>query len=276
MNKTSPLLSIVVPCYNEEEALPCFFHEIDKQTALLKERHNLECELIFVDDGSRDGTLALLRDASQKDKRVHYISFSRNFGKEAAIFAGLQRANGDYVVLMDADLQDPPSLLVQMFELLQGGEYDSIATRRSDRHGEPPLRSFLARLFYKLINRFSDTDITDGARDFRMMTRKMTNAVLSLGEYNRFSKGIFGWVGFRTKWIPYENVVRVAGHTKWSFWKLFKYALQGIMAFSTAPLSLASLLGIFFCFVAAIMVIFIVTRTLFTAILSAVGHRWPV
>ena len=262
MNKSSLLLSIVVPCNNEEEALPFFFTEIAKQTTTLTELYHARSELIFVDDGSRDGTLGILRDEARKNENVHYISFSRNFGKEAAIYAGLKRATGDFVVLMDADLQDPPSLLPKMFHYLQSGECDSVATQRTDRHGEPPIRSFFARLFYKLINKISDTDIINGARDFRMMNRKMVDAVLSLGEYNRFSKGIFGWVGFRTKWLPYENTERVAGRTKWSFWKLFTYALQGIIAFSTAPLALASLLGLLFCVAAAVMVLFIVMRTL--------------
>ena len=262
MNNTSLLLSIVVPCYNEEEALPYFFEEIERQTAKLKEQYGLRCELIFVDDGSSDLTLSLLRREAARNENAHYISFSRNFGKEAAIYAGLKRAIGDYVVLLDADLQHPPSMLSQMYEALSTGEYDSAATRRTDRRGDPSIRSFFARLFYKLINVFSDADITDGAQDFRMMNRKMVNAILSLSEYNRFSKGIFGWVGFRTKWIPHENVERIAGNTKWSFWSLLKYALQGIIAFSTAPLSLASLLGILLCFIAGLDVIYIVFKTL--------------
>ncbi len=255
-------LSITIPCFNEESALPRFFTEISNVTDSLAKNYSLECELIFVDDGSKDGTLALLREAAKNDSRVKYISFSRNFGKESAIFAGLQRASGDFVAIMDADLQDPPELLAPMYEALKSGEFDSAATRRMNRKGEPPVRSFFARQFYRLINKFSDADIMDGARDFRMMSRKVTDAVLSMGEYNRFSKGIFGWVGFRTKWIPYENHPRVAGETKWSFRKLFKYALQGIMAFSTAPLSLASIMGLAFCALAFFMVAVVIAKTI--------------
>lgn len=262
MNRTPSLLSIIVPCYNEEEALPFFFEEISKQADKLKSLYNLSCELIFVDDGSCDGTLELIRERAKTSGSVHYISFSRNFGKEAAIYAGLKHATGDYVVLLDADLQHPPSMIIQMYEQLKDGQYDSVATCRTDRRGDPSIRSFFARLFYRVINKFSDTDIIDGAQDFRMMNRKMVNAILSLSEYNRFSKGIFGWVGFRTKWIPHENVERVAGNTKWSFWNLCKYAMQGIIAFSTAPLALASLMGILLCFVAALDVIYIVLKTL--------------
>ncbi len=255
-------LSIIIPCFNEQPALPKFFSEIFHVADSLAKNYALECELIFVDDGSKDGTLALLRDAAKNDSRVKYISFSRNFGKESAIFAGLQRAGGDFIVIMDADLQDPPELLAPMYEALRDGEFDSAATRRMNRKGEPPVRSFFAHQFYRLINSFSDADIMDGARDFRMMSRKMTDAVLSMSEYNRFSKGIFGWVGFRTKWIPYENHLRVAGETKWSFWKLFKYALQGIMAFSTAPLSLASVMGLAFCALAFFMIAVVIGKTL--------------
>lgn len=261
----NPQLYVIVPCYNEEESLPCFLPAIRKVAAKCAERYGLAVKEIFVDDGSSDGTLEFLRAASRDDPHVHYVSFSRNFGKESAIYAGLRRAaeeDADYAVIMDADLQDPPELLPQMYEALASGEYDSAATRRTDRRGEPPVRSFFARCFYKLINRFSDAEIVDGARDYRMLNRKMLDAVLSMSEYNRFTKGIFGWVGFRTLWIPYKNVPRVAGQTKWSFWKLFAYALQGIMAFSTAPLYVASLLGLLFCLIAFFMTAFIVVRTL--------------
>jgi glycosyltransferase involved in cell wall biosynthesis len=219
-------------------------------------------ELIFINDGSKDHTLSVLRDFAKNDPTVRYLSFSRNFGKESAMYAGLKHASGDYVVLMDADLQHPPSMLSEMYEGLQSREYDCVAARRMNRNGEPPLRSFFARMFYKLINRISDTEIVDGACDFRMMTRQMVDAILSMGEYNRFSKGIFGWVGFRTKWLPYENVERVAGETKWSFWSLLLYSMQGIVGFSTVPLALASVLGVVLCIIALIMVIYIIVKTL--------------
>lgn len=256
------MISIIVPCYNEEEALPYFFPEIRSVADILSATKNLTFEFLFVDDGSRDKTLELLRGFAAEDDRARYISFSRNFGKEAAMYAGLRHAKGDYVAVMDADMQDPPSLLPEMYEALQSGEYDSVATRRVDRKGEPPIRSFFARCFYRLINKISDADIVDGARDFRLMRRPMVDAIVSMGEYNRFSKGIFGWVGFRTKWLPYENVERVAGETKWSFWKLFKYSLQGIIAFSTAPLAIASVLGLLACLVAFVMICVIIAKTL--------------
>lgn len=255
-------LSVVVPCYNEEAALPYFLPEIRKVADKMRAEHELEMEFLFIDDGSKDSTLRLLREGAKKDKRVRYISFSRNFGKEAAMYAGLKNAKGDYVAVMDADMQDPPALLPEMYEALQSGEYDSVATRRVNRTGEPPIRSFFARCFYKLINKISDADIVDGARDFRLMNRQMVDAILSMGEYNRFSKGIFGWVGFRTKWLPYENVERVAGETKWSFWKLFLYSLQGIIAFSTAPLAIAAVLGVISCLIAFVMVVIIVLKTI--------------
>lgn len=256
------LLSVVVPCYNEAAALIYFSPEIDHVSALLADTMGITLELIFIDDGSRDGTLELLRDFAAKDRRVRYLSFSRNFGKEAAIYAGLRHARGDYVAVMDADLQDPPELLPEMCRLLREEDYDCVATRRVDRKGEPPIRSFFARCFYKLINRISDVDIVDGARDYRLMSRSMVDAILSMGEYNRFSKGIFGWVGFRTKWLPYENTERVAGETKWSFWKLFRYSLEGIVAFSTAPLAIASVLGMLFCLVSLIWMAVIIVKTL--------------
>ena len=220
------------------------------------------CLRLFVNDGSKDKTLDILRSFAQKDSRVRYISFSRNFGKESAMYAGFQTCTGDYAAVMDADMQDPPSLLPEMYKALQTGEYDSVATRRVDRKGEPPIRSFFARCFYKIINKMSDADIVDGARDFRLMKRKMVDAIVSMGEYNRFSKGIFGWVGFRTKWLPYENVERVAGTTKWNFWKLFKYSIEGIVGFSTAPLLLAVCIGLAFCALAFIGIVFVIVRAL--------------
>ena len=256
------LLSIVVPCYNEQEALPLFYKEICRVAGEMKASHGADFEFIFVDDGSRDDTLAIARRLHGQDARVRYISFSRNFGKEAGILAGLEAAKGDYVAMMDADLQDPPALLPQMLDALLTEDYDCAATRRTTRQGEPPIRSFFARLFYKIINKMSDADIVDGARDYRLMRRRMVDAILALPEYNRFSKGIFGWVGFKTKWLEYVNVERVAGETKWSFWKLFLYSLEGIVAFTTAPLALASLVGIAFCALAFVMIVFIIARTL--------------
>ena len=256
------LLSIVVPCYNEQEALPFFYKEICRVAGEMKASHGADFEFIFVDDGSKDDTLSIARGLRRQDKRVRYISFSRNFGKEAGILAGLEAARGDYVAMMDADLQDPPALLPEMLDALLKEDYDCAATRRTTRKGEPPIRSFFARMFYKIINRMSDADIVDGARDYRLMRRRMVDAILALPEYNRFSKGIFGWVGFRTKWLEYVNVERVAGETKWSFWKLFLYSLEGIVAFTTAPLALASLVGIIFCVLAFVMIVFIIVRTL--------------
>ncbi len=256
------LLSIVVPCYNEQEALPYFYKEICRVAEEMKSSHGADFEFIFVDDGSKDKTLSIARELHKQDARVRYISFSRNFGKEAGILAGLEASKGDYVAMMDADLQDPPALLPQMLDALLEEDYDCAATRRTNRKGEPPIRSFFARMFYKIINRLSDADIVDGARDYRLMRRRMVDAILALPEYNRFSKGIFGWVGFKTKWLEYVNVERVAGETKWSFWKLFLYSLEGIVAFTTAPLALASLIGIIFCVLAFVMILFIIVRTL--------------
>lgn len=250
-------ISVVVPCYNEQESIELFYKEIVQVT----EQMNYEFEFIFINDGSIDKTLGLIKSICEKDTRVKFVSFSRNFGKEAAIYAGLEAAKGDYIVIMDADLQDPPRLLPEMMVYMEQG-YDSVATRRVTRKGEPPIRSFFARMFYKFINMMSDVDIVDGARDYRLMTAQMKDAVLSVSEYNRFSKGIFGWVGFQTKWLEYENVERVAGETKWSFWKLFLYSLEGLFAFSTLPLVVASMLGLFFCFIAAIMVVFVFVRAL--------------
>ena len=256
------VVTAIVPCYNEEAALPYFLREIRKVADAMSATYDLNFEFLFVNDGSKDSTLHILRTAAKEDSRVRYISFSRNFGKEAAMYAGLKNAAGDYVAVMDADMQDPPALLPEMYEALQSGEYDSVATRRVDRKGEPPIRSFFARCFYKIINRISDADIVDGARDFRLMKRQMVDAIVSMGEYNRFSKGIFGWVGFRTKWLPYENVERVAGETKWNFWKLLKYAIDGIINFSQAPLAVASWFGMGMTLLSFIAVIFIVVRKL--------------
>ncbi len=252
-------ISVIVPCYNEQEALPIFYEEITK---VAKQMKKVTFEFLFINDGSKDATLEILRNLSTSDDRVRYVSFSRNFGKEAAMYAGLEQATGDYVVLMDADLQDPPALLPKMYDAIVEEGYDSVATRRVSRVGEPPIRSFFARMFYKIINKISNADIVDGARDYRLMTRQMVDAILSMGEYNRFSKGIFGWVGFQTKWLAYENVERVAGETKWNFWKLFLYSLEGIVAFSTVPLTIASLFGILFCVIAFILIMIIVVRTL--------------
>lgn len=265
-------ISCIIPCYNEEAALPYFLQEIRKVADNMSTTFQLDFEILFINDGSRDKTLQILRQAAHEDKRIRYISFARNFGKEAAMYAGFQNCKGDYAAVMDADMQDPPSLLPEMYQALQSGEYDSVATRRVTRKGEPPIRSFFARCFYKLINSISDADIVDGARDFRLMTRQMVDAILSMTEYNRFSKGIFGWVGFRTKWLPYENVERVAGETKWSFWKLFLYSLEGITAFSTAPLAIASIAGILLCIVALLFVCVVLVKTL--AFGDAVGG-WP-
>ena len=249
-------LSLIIPCYNEEAAAPIFHREA---TEVLRGM-DAEYEMLFINDGSQDQTLAVLRSLAAQDPHVTYLSFSRNFGKEAAMYAGFCNAKGDYVAVMDADMQDPPSLLPQMMELLASGEYDSVATRRTTRKGEPVIRSWFAGKFYQLINKISNADIVDGSRDFRLMRREMADAIVSMGEYNRFSKGIFGWIGFRTYWLSYENVERVAGETKWNFWKLFKYAVDGIINFSQAPLSIASWFGIFMTFFSFLMLIFIVAR----------------
>lgn len=256
MNRT---VTLIVPCYNEEESLPIFYDAVCEVAQGLPQ---VDFTFLLVNDGSKDGTLGVMRALAQKDERVKYLSFSRNFGKEAAMYAGFCNAKGDYVAVMDADMQDPPSLLPQMIEALDAGEYDSVATRRVTRAGEPRLRSFFARRFYRIINRISDADVVDGARDFRLMRREMVQSIVEMGEYNRFSKGIFGWIGFRTKWLPYENVERVAGETKWSFFKLFKYSIDGIINFSQAPLAVASWMGIFLTFVAFLMVVFVVVRRL--------------
>ncbi|MCR5221796.1 MAG: glycosyltransferase family 2 protein [Lachnospiraceae bacterium] len=257
------LLSVVVPCYNEEEAIPFFHEELKKVMEVFAQKYpEVTFEVLFVDDGSTDGTLTVIKDLRANDERIHFISFSRNFGKEAAIYAGLKNAKGDYVVMMDADLQDPPSLLPEMYEAVTAEGYDSAATRRTTRKGEPPVRSFFARCFYKIANKMSRTEIVDGARDYRIMSKKMAEAIVSMCEYNRFTKGIYGWVGFKTKWISYENVERVAGKTKWSFWKLLMYSIDGITAFSTTPLRFASFMGFFFTLLAFVMIVFIVVRKL--------------
>ncbi len=253
------LLSAIVPCYNEEENVIDFYNELMKNEAFFKGEY-VEIEVIYVNDGSKDGTVDKIKELHASDSRVHLINFSRNFGKEAAMFAGLEKAKGDYVAIMDCDLQDPPALLPEMYRAIVNEGYDSVATRRVDRKGEPPVRSFFARGFYKLINKMSKTEIVDGARDYRLMTRQFVDAVLSMKEYNRFSKGIFGWVGFNNKWIEFENIERMKGETKWSFWKLFLYALDGIVAFSTAPLAIASLMGVLFCLLAFVFIIFIIVR----------------
>ncbi len=250
------LLSVIVPCFDEEENVPLFYEELLKHTSFLTDR-DLELEILYVDDGSGDNTVMEVKKLREKDERVHLVSFSRNFGKEAAMFAGLENSRGDYVVMMDVDLQDPPALLPEMFSYMEQG-YDSVATRRVSRKGEPPVRSFFARMFYRLMKKISKTEIMDGARDYRLMTRQMVDAILAMREYNRFTKGIFGWVGFRTKWLEYENVERVKG--EWNFWKLFLYSLDGITAFSTAPLMLASVVGVLFCIVAFLMIVFIIVR----------------
>ena len=250
-------ISIVVPCYNEEEMLEIFYNKINE----VSENINAEFELIFVDDGSKDKTLDIVREFRQKDIGVSFFSFSRNFGKDAAMYAGLKATTGDYVAIMDADLQDPPDLLKEMYETLLTKEYDCVATKRKTRKGEPVIRSFFSKLFYKIINKMSKTEIVNGARDYRLMTRQMVNSILELTEYNRFSKGIFSWVGYRTKWIAYDNIERVAGKTKWNFWKLFVYSIDGITAFSTVPLLISTLAGIFFCAIAFLMIIFIIVRT---------------
>lgn len=262
-------LSLVVPAYNEEDAIPIFYQEVRKIEPQLAD---VEVEYLFIDDGSCDNTMEVLRQLNKQDSRVHYVSFSRNFGKESAIYAGLEKAAGDYVAVMDADLQDPPSLLPEMLRILREEAYDCVGTRRVNRKGEPKIRSFFARLFYKLMNKLSSTEVVDGARDFQLMNRKVVNAILSMGEYNRFSKGIYNWVGFKKKWLEYENVERAAGESKWSFWKLLVYAFDGITAFSTAPLVFSSVLGLIFCLAAFVLIVFIVIRTL---IFGDPTSGWP-
>ena len=253
MNK----ISIIVPVYNEEEAIKIFYDKITEVSAKME----ADFEYIFVNDGSKDKTLEIAKEYAKKDSRVRFVSFSRNFGKEAAMYAGLQASTGDYVAIMDVDLQDPPDLIPEMYETLLTTDYDCVATKRKTRKGENPIISFFSRLFYKIINKMTKTEIVDGARDFRLMSRQMVDSILQVTEYNRFSKGIFSWVGFNTKWIAYDNIERSAGKTKWNFWKLFVYALDGITAFSTAPVMIATLAGILFCFLAFIMIIAIIVKT---------------
>ena len=262
-------ISVAVPCYNEEPALEPFFAAV---SAVAEQMPEVAFEFLFIDDGSRDRTLEKMQELAQRDSRVKYISFSRNFGKEAGIYAGLENATGDYVVVMDADLQDPPALLPEMYRSIKEEGYDCVGSRRVTRKGEPPIRSLFARLFYKLINRMSNAEIVDGARDFQMMSRQVVEAILSMGEYNRFSKGIFGWIGFKKKWLEYENIERVAGETKWSFWKLLLYAIEGIVAFSTTPLVISSVFGLICCVLALVMILVIIARTL---IFGDPTSGWP-
>lgn len=262
-------ISVAVPCYNEEPALEPFFAAV---SAVAEQMPEVAFEFLFIDDGSRDRTLEKMQELAQRDSRVKYISFSRNFGKEAGIYAGLENATGDYVVVMDADLQDPPALLPEMYRSIKEEGYDCVGSRRVTRKGEPPIRSLFARLFYKLINKMSNAEIVDGARDFQMMSRQVVEAILSMGEYNRFSKGIFGWIGFKKKWLEYENIERVAGETKWSFWQLLLYAIEGIVAFSTTPLVISSVFGLICCVLALVMILVIIARTL---IFGDPTSGWP-
>ena len=262
-------ISIIVPCFNEEESLPLFYAEMEK----IKSQIDDNFEYIFVNDGSKDRTLQVLRDLNQADKNVHYLSFSRNFGKEAALYAGLKHATGDLVTVMDADLQDPPELLLTMKSMLEKNpDLDCVGTRRTTRDGEPPIRSFFAKMFYKLINRISQVEMVDGARDFRFMRRQMVDAILEVSEYNRFSKGIFAWVGFRTEYLEYKNVERVAGKTSWSFWQLLNYSLEGIINFSDAPLTIAFLGGVAACLLAFFLIMIVIVSTL---IFGAPTSGWP-
>ncbi len=262
-------LTIIVPCYNEEQTVQIFYDTVEK---VVKEIPDICIEYLFVDDGSKDRTLSELKKLHEKDKKVGYLSFSRNFGKEAAMYAGLSHAAGDYVVIMDTDLQDPPALLPEMCRCIREDGYDSVATRRVTRKGEPPIRSFFARQFYRIMNKISDVELMDGARDYRMMTRQYVEALLSLKEYNRFSKGLFGWVGFKTKWLEFENVERVAGETKWSFWKLFQYSIEGMIAFSEVPLYVSSVIGTAMCGVSFIAILFIIIRQL---LFGGSAFGWP-
>ena len=264
------LLSVIVPSYNEEENIFDFYEEFMKNAPFFQSRE-LDVEVIYIDDGSKDKTAEKVKELAARDARVHLVSFSRNFGKEAAIYAGLKKAKGDYSVLMDCDLQDPPALLPDMFRYIDEG-FDSVATRRVSRKGEPPIRSLFARMFYRIMNKISKTEIVDGARDYRLMKRQVVDAILAMAEYNRFTKGIFGWVGYETKWLEYENVERKKGETKWSFWKLFLYSLDGITAFSTVPLAVASFMGVLFCCLAFLMIVFTIVRKL---IFGDPTSGWP-
>jgi len=258
------LLSIIAPCYNEEESIFIFYEEFLKiyEDSIYPYDNNMQYELIFIDDGSEDNTLDEIKSLAEKNENIKYISFSRNFGKESALYAGLKHSSGDYVVVMDVDLQDPPSLLFDMVKIIEEEDYDCVASRRVSRKGEPVIRSFFAIRFYKLINLISKLDLVDGARDFRLMKRSVVDAILELSEYNRFSKGIFNWVGFKTKWLEYENIERVKGETSWSFWSLFIYSIEGIVSFTTLPLSISTFLGILFSFIAFIGIIYIIITTL--------------
>lgn len=263
-------ISIIVPCYNEEKALPLFYEELEKNMKNFP--NNIEFEILFIDDGSKDETITVIKNLQAKNTNIKYISFSRNFGKEAAIYAGLENATGDYVTLMDADLQDPPSLLREMYDSVSLEDYDAVGTRRVDRKGEPVIRSFFARLFYRIINKMTNFEMVDGARDFVFMKRIVVDSIISLKEYNRYSKGLFSFVGFNVKWIEYKNIQRVAGETKWSFFKLTKYALEGITAFSTTPLILSSIIGLIFCVVSFLLILLIIFKTL---ILGDPTSGWP-
>ena len=263
-------ISIIVPCYNEEAALPLFYEELQKNLKEFPE--NISFEILFINDGSKDHTINVIKDLVKKDSRVKYISFSRNFGKESAIYAGLENASGNYVTIMDADLQDPPSLLKEMYKSVTDESYDAVGTRRTTRKGEPVIRSFFAKLFYKLINRMTPFEMVDGARDYFFMKRVVVDAILSLKEYNRYSKGLFSFVGFDVKWLEYQNVQRVAGTTKWSFWKLVKYALEGITAFSTTPLLISSGIGLLFCGISFLLILLIIFKTI---ILGDPTSGWP-
>ncbi len=263
-------ISVIVSCYNEEKTIPIFYEKIEQVRR--NDFNDIEFEYIFVNDGSKDNSLSIIKKISEKDSKVKYISFSRNFGKEAAMLAGLQASKGDYVTLMDADLQDPPELLRKMFDILNDEDYDVVGTRRITRKGEPVIRSFCSRMFYKIINKLSDIEMVDGARDYRLMTRQVVDAILELREYNRYSKGLWSFVGFNTKWLEYENIERVAGESKWSFWKLFRYAIEGITAFSTTPLIISSFMGIIFCLIAFVMIIIIIIKTL---VIGDSTSGWP-
>ena len=269
MSEKRKLLTAIVPCYNEEEALPFFYAEISRVAA---EMQAVDFEFLFINDGSKDGTLRILRELALKDKRVRYVSFSRNFGKESAMFAGFEHAKGDYIAVMDADLQDPPSLLPEMLGYIENDGYDSVATKRSTRKGEPVIRSFFARCFYKIINKISKTQMVSGARDYVLMKRRVMESILALPEYNRFTKGIYGWVGYETKWLEFENIERKKGETKWSFWKLFAYSLEGITSFSTAPLGFAAFMGVLFCIFAFALIIFTIVRK---ALFGDPTSGWP-
>lgn len=262
-------ISIVVPCYNEQDALQYFY---DAVARLAQEMPTIIYEFIFVDDGSQDNTLQLIKELQRKDARVKYLSFSRNFGKESAIYAGLKNSTGDYVAIMDADLQDPPILIKDMYQIIIDEGYDCVATRRKTRQGEPPVRSFFAKQFYRIINRISNIELVDGARDFRLMTRQMVDSILQISEFNRFSKGIFAWVGFKTKWLEYDNIERVAGQTKWSFWKLYLYSLDGIMSFSTTPLAISSIIGVAFFLISFLMIFALIIRQV---IWGGSAYGWP-